>query len=86
MTHRTTFALDQDTRRRLKRLASAWDVSQAEVVRRAVAEAEQRTTPDPAEAVSALKSLLASGRGIAREAGESYLARVRSDREQWRGP
>ncbi|MFT5497247.1 MAG: hypothetical protein ACI9TH_002653 [Kiritimatiellia bacterium] len=40
MTHRTTFALDQETAKRLKRLA-VWQVSQAEVVRRAVALAEQ---------------------------------------------
>lgn len=85
MTHRTTFALDQGTRRRLKRLASAWDVSQAEVVRRAVAEAEQRTVPDPSEAVSAIQDLLTSGRGITREAGSTYLVRVRDSRGQWRG-
>jgi predicted transcriptional regulator len=45
MTHRTTFSLDAETMRRLKRLAARWQVSQAEVVRRAVAEAETR--PDP---------------------------------------
>ena len=40
MTHRTTFTLDAATIRRLKRLASRWNVSQAEVIRRAVAQAE----------------------------------------------
>ncbi|NDH86398.1 hypothetical protein EBY67_05020 [bacterium] len=36
MTYRKTFALDKETSRRLKTLSSAWNISQAEVVRRAV--------------------------------------------------
>jgi len=40
MTHRTAFALDGVTATRLKRLASIWQVSQAEGVRRAVTQAE----------------------------------------------
>ncbi len=40
MTHRTTFALEAAAARRLKRLAAVWQISQAEVVRRAVAMAE----------------------------------------------
>ena len=38
MTHRTTFALDAATARRLRQLAKLWKVSQAEVVRRSVEE------------------------------------------------
>ena len=41
MTHRTTFALDKGTAQRLKRLAARWGVSQAEVVRRSVEQAER---------------------------------------------
>ena len=49
MTHGTTFALDEATALRLKRLASRWNVSQAEVVRRAVAQSDQSAdAPKPA--------------------------------------
>lgn len=47
MTHRTTFALDEETAQRLKRLAARWDVSQAEVVRRSVLQAEQNVAASP---------------------------------------
>ena len=43
MTHRTTFALDETTAQRLRRLAKRWNVSQAEVVRRSVEQAEKET-------------------------------------------
>ncbi len=43
---RTTFALDEDTMQRIRGLAKAWGVSQAEVVRRAVRlAAEQEASP-----------------------------------------
>ena len=84
MTHRTTFALDTATARRLKQLAATWQVSQAEVVRRAVAMAEEahHGSQDPA---SLLRALHASGKGLAREQAEAYLAQVREDRRSWRG-
>lgn len=47
MIHRTTFALDEETAKRLKRLAARWDVSQAEVVRRSVQQAEQSAASSP---------------------------------------
>ena len=47
MTHRTTFALDAITAQRLKRLAARWKVSQAEVVRRSVEQAEKQATAQP---------------------------------------
>lgn len=40
MTHRTTIALDDKTAQRLKRLSTKWHVSQAEVVRRSLEQAE----------------------------------------------
>ncbi len=83
MTHRTTFALDQGTARRLKRLATAWQVSQAEVVRRAVALAEEsdHSEPDPA---AMLRALHQSGKGLVREQAEQYLTEVSADRKNWR--
>ena len=83
MTHRTTFALDAETMRRLKHLAARWKVSQAEVVRRAVARAEAQ--PDIADPVAALRQLQESGQGLDAKKGEPYLAQVYADRKRWRG-
>jgi predicted transcriptional regulator len=85
MTHRTTFALDEATAQRLKRLAARWDVSQAEVVRRSVEQAENlkpAETPDPA---AMLRALFASGGGLDLEKGNAYIAEVYEDRKHWRG-
>lgn len=59
MTHRTTFALDETTARRLKRLASRWQVSQAEVVRRSLEQAEnsQLAQPDAEARIKAARLL-----------------------------
>lgn len=67
MTHRTTFALDGTTTSRLKRLASIWQVSQAEVVRRSVHLADQReqSAPDIEERIEAGRRLRESLRGRA---------------------
>ena len=83
MTYRTTFALDQTTSRRLKRLASTWQVSQAEVVRRAVAMAEE-ATPKEKDPASLLKRIHQSGTGLVRERAEEYLAHTKLDRREWR--
>ena len=85
MTHRTTFALDLATIRRLKRLATRWQVSQAEVVRRAVAQAESQPEPPTPDAVAMLRQLLAGGQGLEPKEAESYLAQVNADRKRWRG-
>ncbi len=85
MSHRTTFALDEATASRLKRLASQWQVSQAEVVRRSLEQAErlgQRGKPDPEALLSALHK---TGAGLSAEAAANYLAEVREDRKKWRG-
>jgi len=55
MNVRATYALDQETAQRIKRLAQRWGVSQAEVIRRSVGEAARReaaTAPTPAEVVA----------------------------------
>jgi predicted transcriptional regulator len=85
MTYRTTFALDKDTRRRLKRLSDQWQVSQAEVVRRALSQAENQHQPEKPNPIEALHSLHASGRGIARKTAAKYLTEVRANRDHWRG-
>ena len=85
MTHRTTFALDDATARRLRHLASLWRVSQAEVVRRAVAQAESAAGGVKTDPIALLEELHASGEGLAPEAADAYLAQVREDRREWRG-
>jgi len=85
MTHRTTFALDGKTAHRLQRLASLWRVSQAEVVRRAVAQAESAATAANPDPVAMLKALHAAGQGLDAKTGEAYLAEVREGRKHWRG-
>jgi hypothetical protein len=84
MTHRTTFALDAETIRRLKRLAARWRVSQAEAVRRAVAEAEARPEPASADPVAMLRQMQESD-PVDAEKAERYLAQVYKDRRRWRG-
>jgi predicted transcriptional regulator len=82
MSHRTTFALDDATIRRLKTLAKTWRVSQAEVVRRAIERAEREqndTAPDPLEQ---LKEFHNKG-GLAYSKGVAYLAEVAENRTEW---
>jgi len=84
MTHRTTFALDKVTAQRLKRLAARWRVSQAEVVRRAVAQAEVGETAGKPDPVALLRAYHAKG-GLDPAKAEAYLAEVYEDRKRWRG-
>jgi len=84
MTHRTTFALDRATATRLRRLASRWQVSQAEVVRRAVAQAEATADASGADPIALLKQLHDSNQGLDPVAAVAYLAEVREDRAHWR--
>lgn len=83
MTHRTTFALDDRTTSRIKSLAKLWNVSQAEVVRRAVSQADETASrPDP---VVLLEQLHHLGAGLQKSAATKYLKEVRRDRQAWRG-
>lgn len=65
ISYRTTFALNKCTALRLERLSGLWQTSQAEVVRRAVALADEveAASADPADALRALHD---SGKLIAR--------------------
>ena len=85
MTHRTTFALDEATAQRLKRLAARWNVSQAEVVRRSVEQAENPKQAEPPDPGTLLRALFASGGGLDLEKGDAYIAEVYADRKHWRG-
>jgi Ribbon-helix-helix protein, copG family len=84
MTHRTTFALDDATAQRLKRLASRWQVSQAEVVRRSVEQAEKQSETSPPDPSALLRELFSSGGGLDAKMGSAYIAEVYEDRKNWR--
>jgi predicted transcriptional regulator len=85
MTHRTTFALDQDTAKRLKRLASKWDVSQAEVVRRSVERAEKEGEASKPDPIALLHQLHEKGGGITPSEARKWIAEIRENRKHWRG-
>ena len=78
--HRTSFALDEVTLRRLRQLSRTWNVSQAEAVRRAVQMAFDHL--QSGEVRERLADYRAAGRVAAKEA-DTYLHRVVEDREDW---
>jgi len=82
MTERTTLTFDKETRQRLQTLAARWQVSQAEVVRRAVARAEEaeRMASDP---VADLLAFHAQG-GLNAAQASGYLEQLYEHRAQWR--
>ena len=83
---RTSFALDGETIRLLQALANRWQVSQAEVVRRAVRLASEADRSDAEGLIARLDDYRAAGRLTAEEA-EAYLGVVAADRASWdRGP
>ena len=82
MVHRTTFALDDATVARIRRLAAQWQVSQAEVIRRVVASTDATEKADP---VAMLKALHRTGGGLPANEATSYLSTVHEARKSWRG-
>lgn len=84
MTYRTTFALDGETKARLSKLSVIWHVSRAEVVRRALKEAEQKENQRKPDAIGLLQAVHESGQGLDSETADQYLYDVRDDRKQWR--
>ncbi|MFP4302838.1 MAG: ribbon-helix-helix protein, CopG family [Spirochaetaceae bacterium] len=80
--HRTSFALDEATVERLRRLARRWDVSQAEVVRRAVKLAEDHDEKNSESVRERLRGYQEDGNLTADSAGQ-YLKQVAKDRERW---
>jgi predicted transcriptional regulator len=85
MTHRTTFALDDATALRLKRLAARWGVSQAEVVRRSLEQAEKSIEADKPDPIGMLQRLHESGGGIDSARAAKWVAENRENRKHWRG-
>ncbi len=84
MTHRTTFALDENTAKRLRKLSKMWKVSQAEVVRRALREAEHLPAPQSESPADRFRAFHQTEGGLVREQAAKYLAEVEADRKQWR--
>ena len=82
--HRTSFALDEQTIDRLKALARSWNVSQAEVVRRAVSLAYRHSESEAADVRERVAEYRAAGRIAAGDA-DDYLRRLRAERDHWRG-
>lgn len=80
--HRTSFALDVGTADRIRRLARLWKVSQAEVVRRAVAMAEQRARSAAGSVGERLQEYRSIGR-IPGDAADAYLKEIAEDRSRW---
>lgn len=84
MTHRTTFALDETTAVRLKRLAVLWRVSQAEVVRRSLEQAEKQEESQRPDPIALLRRLHENGGGLDQREARTYLAEVYEARKHWR--
>jgi predicted transcriptional regulator len=82
MEHRTTFALDAETIRRLKKLAAAWHVSQAEVVRRALERTEAECDATGDLPLRRLGEYHRQG-GLAAEEAAKYLSEVSEQRSDW---
>jgi hypothetical protein len=82
MERRTSFALDELTIQRMKRLARTWRVSQAEVVRRAI---EQALADDERERNALLTRLDAyhQRNGVNAVAADRYLEEVAENRAEW---
>ena len=79
---RTSMALDQNTLRALDYLAKKWEVSKAEVMRRAVKRVKEDTDlkdqqPKPLEALDWLQK----GGGLTAREGEKFRKEVRAERQ-----
>ena len=83
MTHRTSFALDELTARRIKQLATRWNVSQAEVVRRSVERAEGAGQSPEKDALQLLKAYHAKG-GLDKARADRWIMEIDEDRKRWR--
>ncbi|MFZ4616765.1 MAG: hypothetical protein ACOYM2_11305 [Rectinemataceae bacterium] len=82
MTYRSTFALDEATIDRLRRLAVAWSISQAEVVRRSVERAEKDYLASQAGSLTRLHSYHQAG-GLDSGKARAWLEEVAESRAEW---
>ena len=78
--HRTTFSLDDKATQRLKTLSRRWNVSQAEVIRRALEAADK--LPLEESALSALEAYHSQG-GLLAERANEYLKEWSESRDDW---
>ena len=83
MTHRTSFALDEGTAKRIKRLAARWNVSQAEVVRRSVERAEEAGQSDTDDPLALLRAYHTKG-GLDQVRADQWITEIDEDRKRWR--
>lgn len=84
MTHRTTFAFYLGTILRLKQLSSRWHVCQAEVIRRALSQAEAESSIVETDPVQRLRAFHASGNALSKKVADAYVKKVYADRKHWR--
>lgn len=79
---RTSMSLDGMTLKALENLAKKWDISKAEVMRRAVSKLKEQADLEDSRP-SPLKALdwLQSGGGLLREEAEKFRAEVKAERE-----
>ena len=82
MNKRTTFSLDEGTVESIRKLAALFRISQAEVVRRAIALSEREAYKEQTDALDRLNAYHEQG-GIAAEQVEEYLGQVQEDRSSW---
>jgi Arc/MetJ-type ribon-helix-helix transcriptional regulator len=80
--HRTSFALDNKTAERLKRLARHWNVSQAEVVRRAVKLADEKVAKEDGLVRERLL-MYRKSKQITEAAADQFLSQIAKDRADW---
>ncbi|MCK5675360.1 MAG: hypothetical protein KAH95_18400 [Spirochaetales bacterium] len=82
MNRRTTFALDEETILRLKKLAAIWHVSQAEVVRKAIKRAEREFNTGNRDKLDLLRQFHERDE-IKIEVADTYLDEVAENRSSW---
>lgn len=76
-------ALDEATVARIRKLATAWGVSQSEAVRRAVQQAERRADAERDDPLKRLRAYHQEG-GLNRRHADAYLQEVADNRSSWR--
>ncbi len=82
MEHRTTFALDEVTIQKMRHLAKNWKVSQAEVVRRAIEQADRQAEREKTQIIDRLAAYHQQGSLSAPQA-QAYLEEVAENRAEW---
>ncbi len=82
MNRRTTFALDEETVQRLRKLAVLWHVSQAEVVRKSIEMADGKIKSETDEKLNRLKGYH-KRESMRIEASNTYLDEVAENRSDW---